>query len=71
MRKPITDGIDDSATMRMPNGIQNHTVAMAAVVSIDAVGTTPIRPLVPRRGTAFAIGSRGGAGRTSVATAMP
>ncbi|GLP80080.1 hypothetical protein TUM20984_15000 [Mycobacterium antarcticum] len=39
----MTEGIDEIATMRIVNGIQNQSTPMAAPVSIEAEGTTPIR----------------------------
>ena len=39
--KPMPLGIDEMPTIRIVNGIQNHTRAMAAPVINDAVGTTP------------------------------
>ncbi|GAT14393.1 uncharacterized protein RMCT_1363 [Mycolicibacterium thermoresistibile] len=58
-RKPITDGIELMPTIKMVRGIQNHTRAIAAPVTIDAVGTTPRR--------AVRVGA--GAGAVSAVTA--
>ncbi|BBZ03323.1 hypothetical protein MCHIJ_27600 [Mycolicibacterium chitae] len=55
---PISEGIEDTAATMRANGIQAHSTAMTALVTIEAVGTTP------------RCRARGGAGRTSVATAM-
>ncbi len=41
-RNPMIEGIEDTAMTRMASGTQNHTVATAAPMIIDAVGTTPI-----------------------------
>jgi len=41
-RKPITDGMDEMARIRIVRGIQNHTTPNAAPVNhSDAVGTRP------------------------------
>ena len=39
----MTDGIEEIATIRTVSGIQNHTTAIAAPVSIEALGTRPSR----------------------------
>jgi hypothetical protein len=40
--KPMPLGIEEMPMIKIVKGIQNHTVAIAAPVSNEAVGTTPI-----------------------------
>jgi hypothetical protein len=40
-RKPITDGMEETATINSDRGIQNHSKPNTPPVTIEAVGTTP------------------------------
>src|SRR5882757_7421877 len=63
-RKPITDGIDERARIRIVKGIQNHTTPNAAPVISDAVGT---RPSGRARGVStISTVSAGGVGTSSI-----
>src|SRR4029453_2149339 len=68
--KPIPLGIDETPMIKIVKGIQNQTVAIAAPVSNDAVGTTPML-----RGVADAPSAAAGAavasGLVSVTATMP
>lgn len=61
----MTLGIDETPMIRSVNGTQNHTVAIAPPVIIDAVGTTPMG----RRGDAA--GASTASGLVSVTATTP
>ena len=57
--------------IKIVNGIQNHTVAIAAPVSIDAVGTTPMLRAGAAASPATAAGAGLASGLVSVTATMP
>ena len=69
--KPIPLGIDETPMIKIVNGIQNHTVAIAAPVSSDAVGTTPMLRGAAEAGASAAAGAGVVSGLVSVTATMP
>src|ERR671916_1837299 len=69
---PMPEGIDETPTIKIVKGIQNHTRPIAAPVIIDAVGTTPmVRGRDVSAGCSAAIGSVLASGLVSVTATMP
>src|SRR5689334_20788799 len=71
--KPIPLGIDETPMMKIVKGIQNHTTAIAAPVSNEAVGTTPRLRGAAATGSSAAAGAGAGllSGLVSVTATMP
>src|SRR3954447_1736846 len=69
--KPITLGIDETPMIMIVKGIQNHTVAIAAPVSSDAVGTTPMLRGAAETGSSAGAGAGVASGIASVTATMP
>src|SRR5690349_9299283 len=67
---PMPLGIDEMPMIKIDKGIQNHTVAIAAPVSNEAVGTTPMWRAGVGASASTAAGA-GGAGLVSVSATMP
>ena len=55
-------GIDEMPMIKIVKGIQNHTVAIAAPVSSEAVGTTPMLRAGAAASAVDGSGCRGGIG---------
>ncbi|MDT5236314.1 MAG: hypothetical protein QOF47_2301 [Mycobacterium sp.] len=64
-------GIDEMPMIKIVNGIQNHTVAIAAPVTNEAVGTTPMLRAGAATGSSTAAGAGAASGLTSVTATMP
>src|SRR5690349_20221815 len=69
--KPTPLGIDETPMLKIVNGIQNHTVAIAAPVSNDAVGTTPMLRGAAETGSSAEAGAGAVSGLVSVTATMP
>src|SRR5262245_26942088 len=69
--KPMPLGIDETPMIKTAKGIQNHTVAMAAPVSNEAVGATPILRGAGAAAPSTAAGAGVASGLMSVTATMP
>ena len=54
---PITDGIDEIATITIMIGTHSQTVAIAAPAIIDALGTRPMRRIAAGVAVSAGLGS--------------
>src|SRR3569833_1748427 len=63
-------GIEEMPRIRIDNGIQNHTEAIAAPVSNEAVGTTPIQRAGEAAPSSTAAGAGAASGLVSVTATM-
>src|SRR6266545_2977098 len=68
---PMPLGIEEMPIIRIANGIQNHTVAIAAPVSSEAVGTTPMFRVGAAVLPSTAAGAGVASGLMSVTATMP
>src|ERR1700752_2451912 len=69
--KPMPLGIDEIPMIKIVKGIQNHTVAIAAPVSNEAVGTTPMLRTGAADGPSTPWGAGAASGIVSVTATMP
>src|SRR4029453_5820662 len=69
--KPMPLGIDEMPMIKIVKGIQIHTVAIAAPVSSEAVGTTPMLRGGAATGSTAAAGAGVASGLVSVTATMP
>ncbi len=64
-------GMDEMPMIKIVNGIQNHTVAIAAPVSNEAVGTTPMLRAGVAAAPSTAVGAVTASGLVAVTATMP
>jgi hypothetical protein len=67
----MTLGIEEMPMIKIVNGTQNHTVAIAAPVSSDAVGTTPMLRMGGAASPSTASTAGAASGLVSVTATMP